>query len=617
MGPFSQTKAWLLAGATLVVGVGLSVLPYASLRAPDTAPDTAPERAEPVATAPMSEAPSIPQAAPRVPAPEGVAEDVSELAEGDPSPAEMPGPVFDVVRVAEDGGTLVAGSAAPGAAVVLRLDGTPVAETASDANGQFVAILALEPSDNVQMMTLEMVLADGRAILSEDRVVLTPRAPIVPVLSQMPSGVALRPESLASEGNGLLAVQTAVAPGHEAVMSVLEEGAESLAAAGDHGAPELRAELNDLVTVAPDLVDVQAAPSGESLDAAQTLAPVAPEPARTELLAAADDAPTIEAAETRPMTAEGAPVPEAEAASEPGQSGAEAERTEVTALAAEESPLPRAFVLRGSGAVELLDRAPQVMDNVVIDMIAYSAEGDVQISGRAAQGGAGATLQIYLDNRPVAAGQAASGDWALDLPEIDPGVYTLRVDQVNPEGRVVSRFETPFQREDPAIVAAAQARVAQQVAASVEGAAQIAAVDAGQEPAEEQPGAEDQPREPTPAALTSDAEVAAQSAPFERAEPAPPVGPASQAGSGIAATSSAMQPGGVAPIQGEPGPSTASHSGAARVALVTVQPGHSLWRISDEHYGAGERYVMIYRANRNQIRNPDLIYPGQVLVLPD
>jgi len=47
-----------------------------------------------------------------------------------------------------------------------------------------------------------------------------------------------------------------------------------------------------------------------------------------------------------------------------------------------------------------------------------------------------------------------------------------------------------------------------------------------------------------------------------------------------------------------------------------VQPGNSLWRIARRSYGAGLRYTVIYEANRDQIRNPDLIYPGQVFALP-
>jgi nucleoid-associated protein YgaU len=50
-------------------------------------------------------------------------------------------------------------------------------------------------------------------------------------------------------------------------------------------------------------------------------------------------------------------------------------------------------------------------------------------------------------------------------------------------------------------------------------------------------------------------------------------------------------------------------------ALV-VQPGNTLWGMSKQEYGDGLRYMRIFEANRDQIRNPDLIYPGQVFVVP-
>lgn len=49
---------------------------------------------------------------------------------------------------------------------------------------------------------------------------------------------------------------------------------------------------------------------------------------------------------------------------------------------------------------------------------------------------------------------------------------------------------------------------------------------------------------------------------------------------------------------------------------MVVQPGNSLWRIARATYGRGVQYTMIYEANRNQIRDPDLIYPGQIFALP-
>src|SRR6266404_2376763 len=54
----------------------------------------------------------------------------------------------------------------------------------------------------------------------------------------------------------------------------------------------------------------------------------------------------------------------------------------------------------------------------------------------------------------------------------------------------------------------------------------------------------------------------------------------------------------------------------AKIATTTVSRGDSLWRISRLTYGDGTRYAVIYKANREQIRNPNLIYPGQLFVLP-
>jgi len=51
-------------------------------------------------------------------------------------------------------------------------------------------------------------------------------------------------------------------------------------------------------------------------------------------------------------------------------------------------------------------------------------------------------------------------------------------------------------------------------------------------------------------------------------------------------------------------------------ALVVVQPGNSLWRISRRAYGGGTYYTEIYGANRGQILDPNIIFPGQILTLP-
>lgn len=51
--------------------------------------------------------------------------------------------------------------------------------------------------------------------------------------------------------------------------------------------------------------------------------------------------------------------------------------------------------------------------------------------------------------------------------------------------------------------------------------------------------------------------------------------------------------------------------------VVIIRKGDNLWRISRRLYGDGVRYTTIYQANQDQIRDPDLIYPGQVFLTPE
>ena len=51
--------------------------------------------------------------------------------------------------------------------------------------------------------------------------------------------------------------------------------------------------------------------------------------------------------------------------------------------------------------------------------------------------------------------------------------------------------------------------------------------------------------------------------------------------------------------------------------VVTVQPGNTLWAIARESYGEGPLFVRVFEANRDRIRDPDLIYPGQIFEIPE
>ena len=167
--------------------------------------------------------------------------------------------------------------------------------------------------------------------------------------------------------------------------------------------------------------------------------------------------------------------------------------------------------------------APKVSD-VIIDAISYDAEGEVLLSGR---GVVDQHIRIYVDNKPVKTRSIeADGTWSMDLQEIDAGVYILRIDQLDSDGVVTSRTETPFQKETN--------QVAKQMAAL-----------ANNEVADSTP----------------------------------------QIGIGL--------------------------------STVIIQPGYTLWAVARKTYGFGMQYVRIYHANKDQIRDPDLIYPGQIFKLPE
>ncbi|MGQ0662766.1 MAG: LysM peptidoglycan-binding domain-containing protein [Pseudomonadota bacterium] len=177
------------------------------------------------------------------------------------------------------------------------------------------------------------------------------------------------------------------------------------------------------------------------------------------------------------------------------------------APAAQTAPTPRPTEKTGSVVLQRPQSSPAPAARVTLDVIDYDDTGNVVLSGRAPPG---AGVEVYLDNRPLGrASDAEPGRWSLTpAVPVPPGLYTLRVDEVTPEGRVVSRIETAFARAD-----------------------------------------------------------------------VPPE--------------------------------------AVWESAVIVQYGNSLWRIARRTYGAGIRYTVIYEANRDLIRDPNLIYPGQIFSLPE
>ena len=62
--------------------------------------------------------------------------------------------------------------------------------------------------------------------------------------------------------------------------------------------------------------------------------------------------------------------------------------------------------------------------------------------------------------------------------------------------------------------------------------------------------------------------------------------------------------------------STAPQPPQPQERTYTVQKGDSLSKIAKAFYGKANKWTVIYEANKDSIKNPDLIYPGQVFRIP-
>ncbi len=192
----------------------------------------------------------------------------------------------------------------------------------------------------------------------------------------------------------------------------------------------------------------------------------------------------------------------------PGGETLESVQTVVVVVPGRPDRKPLVVLGGGDGPAKIL-QAPDsgiASGGLVVESIDYDETGGVHVSGRASPG---SQVYAYVDDRIARQGVAAdNGRWALFLDlVIEPGLYTLRVDELDGAGTVIQRVEMPFERAAPSELV----------------------FDDGQ---------------------------------------------------------------------------------------VIVQPGNNLWRIARFAYGDGFRYTMIFDANKDVIRDPDLIYPGQVFAVP-
>ena len=363
----------------------------------DVAPANTEEGAE-EAEQRITEARVVPDEAVEPPA-EGptVAPDVSEETTPDEEPGQaVTPPSFDTVRITPDGRAVIAGRADPGAEVTVQSRSTVLGSDDADVRGEWVLVpdLPIPPGDHE--FSAVATLPDGTQVESEQVLIVSV------------------PEPGADGGSVLALLMPRDGEGKSTILQKPAPPAED--------APELAEDAPELAEDAPD--PAEDAAEEERMDMASRDNDAAAE--------APADEPDPADLETGPTAVEGAASAAGTGQAAVGDaSGAEQADEESVASAAPS---------------EAADEGP-----LAVDTVDYDDEGDLTITGSAEPE---ADLHVYLDERHVGTIESdAAGDWELDPDEmVEPGSYTLRVDQIDPAGVVLARIETPLVRARPELL---------------------------------------------------------------------------------------------------------------------------------------------------------------------
>ncbi len=380
-------------------------------------------------------------------------------------------PKLETVRIDDDGTALVAGMAYPGSILEILVDEKVVESITLGQDGNFAVLFDIELKDRPQIISIRSI--DGETVLvSDETMIVAPK--IIELAQADPADNQTQKQSEGAENS----TEVGVSPKEKSETTSEENSSSNLAAETDlEEETEKAVEANNISNDNVDKADLTnktpqlAQPTEEKIeeDVQQILTQ---EPSGSDLI--------------------------------PNTVSNKAEQPTVLLADSE-----------GVKVVQSGKTGPNVMTDVMFDTINYSKDGDVAVTGR---GTPESIVHFYLDNSPVASTAVdQTGYWSADLSDVEAGVYTLRLDQLDQSGKVSSRIESPFKREDRSVL-----------------------VDQMQDIAS-----------------------------------------------------------------------------PARINVITVQPGNTLWAISRERYGRGILYVQVFDANKDKIRDPDLIYPGQIFDLPD
>lgn len=490
-------------------------------------------------------------------------------------------PELDTVRVEADGQAIVAGRAKPGAEVSLKLGDEVLGKGVANSDGAWVVAPENPLPKGAHELTVEQKAADGATSTSEKSI----------------------------------AVAVPEKPGQQAMVALTEPGAATkvLQAGGSAEAPaqaEKPAEPQQKTAAAEPAAPTEQAPAA-SAPAAGTEQPAAGETVQKTAEAPAASEAAQKTAEA-PAAAESAQKPAESAAPAPTEPQSQ-EMAAVAPKAAEEPAAEKPAEPAAPKATETPAKAADVP--LRLDAVDYNDKGDIIFSGRAKPGTA---VRLYVDNGSV--GDAivdSQGNWSFAGNDIiAPGTHSLRADQIDSSGKVMARIELPFQREDAAAVAALNAPPQPEPppakSTEIPPPAQPEATQAQPTP---QPSQPEQPEaQPAPQAsevAKSEPEATAPAA----GQPAPPE-PQPQPETTEQAAAAPTTPEAATPETAAPETKQAE-ADKPRSGKVVIQPGNNLWKLSRVIYGRGINFTVIYDANKEQIRDPDLIYPGQIFAIPN
>ncbi|WP_368343729.1 LysM peptidoglycan-binding domain-containing protein [Pelagovum sp. HNIBRBA483] len=473
-------------------------------------------------------------------------------------------PVFDTVRVEADGMMVVAGRWIIGEEVEVVLDITPVVRAEVDGTGQFVAITMIEPSAQPRMLSL-VGDPDGARVQSAETILIAPfttPAPLEPV----------------AEAEGVTESEMAEQAGTDREGEPLGVG-EPVSETGETDAESDDTQQDEQVIVAEAVPAAEENVSQEeSIEAEQQPVAGADDTVSGAVEQTTED--TVAAVES-PAPAETAEAEVADAIA-PG-TASEPNVPEVEPVAESESADEAAPPVMTGGAED---------STAAEETIAEASEPVADVVGQEAPSAANESAESAEEKEPVIEEETVAESTAPTAPALivadEEGVRVM-TDEIPSSGISVDTISYDLEGR---VVVSGRGLPIHAVRIYLDNAP-IAEMNTGESGRwEVRLDAVD------PGVYTMRVDLVAEDGsvearielPFKREEPL--------------AVAAVMARDTQAP----------EFSG---VAVRTVQPGNTLWAISQERYGRGILYVHIFDANRNQIRNPDLIYPGQLFLLPE